>query len=218
LSINQLLNSVGSQTHEMSLGLAGGDGFSDLEAPFPRARLDLTRVKSTPLRFMTLTSAPTCLSLPPPTTSRAFCARTRRTLPWGFLEGQGSPGEYIFPSAPPWRYENYSREACAIHSRKAFDFMGSSELPTVCTACSAFGHPSQPGNSNTQNSPLDGASAAVISNRHLTRMGRTEMATSAWLCDMMLPLRTYSANYFAISVPDLTVNVAQLGKSNVMQL
>jgi hypothetical protein len=41
LSINQLLNSVGSQTHEASFGLAGGDGFADLEAPFPRARLDL---------------------------------------------------------------------------------------------------------------------------------------------------------------------------------
>jgi hypothetical protein len=39
-----------------------------------------------------------------------------------------------------------------IHPRKAVDFMGSSELPTVLNVYSAFGHPSQPGNSNMQNS------------------------------------------------------------------
>jgi hypothetical protein len=41
LSINPLLGSVGSQAHEMSLGLAGGDIFSDLEAPSPQAGFDL---------------------------------------------------------------------------------------------------------------------------------------------------------------------------------
>jgi hypothetical protein len=41
LSINPLLNSVGSEAHETSLGLAGGDSLSDLEAPLPQARFDL---------------------------------------------------------------------------------------------------------------------------------------------------------------------------------
>jgi len=54
----------------------------------------------------------------------------------------------------------------------------------VFTVCSAFGHPSHPGNSNTQNSLLDGASAAVISNRHLTGARRTGVVRLAWSCDI----------------------------------
>jgi hypothetical protein len=61
LAINQLLNSVGSQTHEVSLGLAGGDGFSDLEAPSHEPGSICARVKSTALRFMTLPTARTRL-------------------------------------------------------------------------------------------------------------------------------------------------------------
>jgi len=63
-----------------------------------------------------------------------------------------------------------SREKPLIQPRQTLDFMGSSELPTVRTVCSAFGHPSHPGKSNTQNSWLEGASVAVISKRHLNLM------------------------------------------------
>jgi hypothetical protein len=45
--------------------------------------------------------------------------------------------------------------------------MGSSELPNDRTVCCAFGQPLHPGRSNTQNSWLEGASAAIISKRHL---------------------------------------------------
>jgi hypothetical protein len=41
LSINPLLNPMGSEAHETSLGLAGGDSLSDLETPLPQARFDL---------------------------------------------------------------------------------------------------------------------------------------------------------------------------------
>jgi hypothetical protein len=65
----------------------------------------------------------------------------------------------------------FGTEARATHARHASDFMGSSELPTVRTVFSAFGHPWHPGKSNTQNSWPEGASAAVISKRHLNLMG-----------------------------------------------
>src|ERR1700688_1597598 len=50
------------------------------------------------------------------------------------------------------------REAPAIHRLQTIDFMGSSELSTVLMTCIAFGHPSHPGNSNTQSSWLKGGS------------------------------------------------------------
>ena len=146
---------VGSQTHEMSPGI------------------NALAVHDVDLRTYVSFTSPTnnfesILRLDSPHASARL-----------FLEGRGSPGEIYFSIGRSLTMRNYRREARAIHSRKASDIMGSSELPTVCTACSAFGHPSQPGNSNTQNSPLDGASAAVISNRHLTRVGWTEVARSA---------------------------------------
>jgi hypothetical protein len=35
LSVNPVVNSVGSHTHKPRVRLAGGDGVSDLELPFP---------------------------------------------------------------------------------------------------------------------------------------------------------------------------------------
>ena len=63
------------------------------------------------------------------------------------------------------------REAPAIQPLQAIDFMGSSEFPTGLMICIAFGHPSHPGNSNTQNSWLESASAGVIANLHRTLTG-----------------------------------------------
>lgn len=36
-----MLNSAGSQAHELRFGSAGRDGFANLETPFPQARLNL---------------------------------------------------------------------------------------------------------------------------------------------------------------------------------
>jgi hypothetical protein len=96
LAINQLLNSVGSQTHEVSLGLAGGDGFSDLEAPFPRARLDLRKGEINGLavhdfahgKDASLTSS---VANNFESTLRPDSLHARR-----FLKGRGSPGEIYF--------------------------------------------------------------------------------------------------------------------------
>jgi len=78
----------------------------------------------------------------------------------------------------------------AIHRRQILDLRGSSEQALMAAARDAFGHPLQPGNSKTQNSPLDGMLAAVISNRQYTREGWTELAAiwTARICDMMLPV------------------------------
>jgi len=59
----------------------------------------------------------------------------------------------------------------ATHACHASDFMGSSELSTVRTECSAFGHALHPGNSNTQNSWPEGTSATAVSKRHLNLKG-----------------------------------------------
>jgi len=63
------------------------------------------------------------------------------------------------------------REARAAHARKASDFMGSSELPTVRTVCCAFGHPSHPGEIKYAKLMAEGASADTISKRHFNLIG-----------------------------------------------
>src|SRR5665647_2357491 len=79
--------------------------------------------------------------------------------------------------------------------------MGSSELRAALTACGAFGHPSHPGKSNTQNSWLDGVSTAFISKRHCTRIGWTQLdgILTGWIPVMMLP---WSGGSTTLSVTD----------------
>jgi len=50
--------------------------------------------------------------------------------------------------------KSLGRAMLAIHACHTSNFKRSSELLTLWTVCCAFGHASQPGKSNTQNSRL----------------------------------------------------------------
>ena len=175
LDINSLLNPAGSQAHKVGFGVAGRNLVADLESPSPQAGLNLREGEFNAPAVHDLDlggrgeSLASCCANNFNSTGRSDSpgASARRVL-----KGARFSGLMNFAiAALPDGCENYflERDAAEIHPRQMVDFIGSLKA-AVFMACRSYRHPSQPGNSNAQNSPCDPlavTSTDAVSNRHL---------------------------------------------------